>query len=80
MHRDIKSDNYLMVSKGMDAATTLRLADFGTSREIKGPETAFNHTAGLGTPVCLLSNFPPPPKSILTQPITIQKKIDLHGA
>ncbi len=60
MHRDIKSDNYLMVSKGMDAATTLRLADFGTSREIKGPETAFNHTAGRGTPVFLLPNPPPP--------------------
>eukprot|EP00005_Dracoamoeba_jomungandri_P001442 CAMPEP_0174255292 /NCGR_PEP_ID=MMETSP0439-20130205/4639_1 /TAXON_ID=0 /ORGANISM="Stereomyxa ramosa, Strain Chinc5" /LENGTH=950 /DNA_ID=CAMNT_0015337415 /DNA_START=280 /DNA_END=3132 /DNA_ORIENTATION=+ len=51
MHRDIKPDNFLVISKSLRAPVSCKVADFGTSRSIKNEYEVFNHTAGLGTPI-----------------------------
>eukprot|EP01105_Mastigella_eilhardi_P024667 TRINITY_DN6471_c0_g1_i1.p1 TRINITY_DN6471_c0_g1~~TRINITY_DN6471_c0_g1_i1.p1 ORF type:complete len:544 (-),score=98.43 TRINITY_DN6471_c0_g1_i1:107-1738(-) len=50
IHRDLKSDNLLIVSLQWDTPTTVKLTDFGASRQIAdSAEKAY--TRGVGTPI-----------------------------
>ena len=51
LHRDIKPDNFLIISLSAKAPVSCKIADFGTSRSITQAQEAFNHTAALGTPI-----------------------------
>jgi len=51
LHRDIKPDNFLIVSLSAKAPVSVKIADFGTSRSITQAQESFNHTAALGTPI-----------------------------
>jgi serine/threonine protein kinase len=50
VHRDLKSDNLLVVSTNIHAAVVCKLTDFGTSKAVS-PSAHPNLTAGIGTPV-----------------------------
>eukprot|EP01105_Mastigella_eilhardi_P026881 TRINITY_DN796_c0_g1_i5.p1 TRINITY_DN796_c0_g1~~TRINITY_DN796_c0_g1_i5.p1 ORF type:complete len:736 (-),score=177.81 TRINITY_DN796_c0_g1_i5:104-2311(-) len=50
IHRDLKTENCLVVSPTLDAPTTVKLTDFGASRKISsGAQKAY--TKGIGTPI-----------------------------
>lgn len=51
LHRDVKPDNFLVISLSTKAPVTVKIADFGTSRSITQAQEPFNHTAALGTPI-----------------------------
>jgi serine/threonine protein kinase len=51
LHRDLKPDNLLVVSKSTDPLSiTVKLADFGTSRAVS-EKLANKYTMGIGTPI-----------------------------
>jgi tRNA A-37 threonylcarbamoyl transferase component Bud32 len=51
LHRDLKPDNLLLVSKSRDpSSVTVKLADFGTSRAVS-EKMASKYTTGIGTPL-----------------------------
>eukprot|EP01105_Mastigella_eilhardi_P001641 TRINITY_DN1194_c0_g1_i2.p1 TRINITY_DN1194_c0_g1~~TRINITY_DN1194_c0_g1_i2.p1 ORF type:complete len:241 (-),score=61.34 TRINITY_DN1194_c0_g1_i2:22-744(-) len=50
IHRDLKSDNLLVCSLSLEATSTVKLTDFGTSRTI-GDNKAKTYTKGVGTPI-----------------------------
>jgi len=53
MHRDLKPDNLLVVTMDPNSKVVVKLADFGTSREISTKEMsrAKKLTGGVGTPI-----------------------------
>eukprot|EP01090_Pellita_catalonica_P004894 TRINITY_DN14702_c0_g1_i1.p1 TRINITY_DN14702_c0_g1~~TRINITY_DN14702_c0_g1_i1.p1 ORF type:complete len:221 (-),score=27.71 TRINITY_DN14702_c0_g1_i1:244-906(-) len=50
IHRDIKPDNFLVISLSSAAPVSVKITDFGTARSTTSAEEAFSHTAGVGTP------------------------------
>jgi tRNA A-37 threonylcarbamoyl transferase component Bud32 len=51
LHRDIKPDNFLVISFSAKAPVSCKIADFGTSRSMTQTREEYNHTAALGTPI-----------------------------
>ncbi|ELP85467.1 tyrosine protein kinase, putative [Entamoeba invadens IP1] len=51
LHRDIKPDNFLIVSIEMDDIVNAKLTDFGSSRNVNLLTTNMTFTKGIGTPV-----------------------------
>jgi serine/threonine protein kinase len=71
LHRDIKPDNFLIVSLSSKAPVSVKIADFGTSRSITQAQESFNHTAALGTPIYMA------PEILEHQPYSA--KIDVYS-
>ena len=51
MHRDIKPDNFLVVSLGENVDVNCKLTDFGSARNVNMLMTNMTFTKGIGTPV-----------------------------
>ena len=51
MHRDLKPDNILMVSKEVRSPVMCKISDFGTTRGVNKFAKAMNLTRGVGTPI-----------------------------
>ena len=50
LHRDIKPDNFLVVSLDMNVKVNCKLTDFGSSRNINMLMTNMTFTKGIGSP------------------------------
>eukprot|EP01105_Mastigella_eilhardi_P025393 TRINITY_DN68_c1_g1_i9.p1 TRINITY_DN68_c1_g1~~TRINITY_DN68_c1_g1_i9.p1 ORF type:complete len:1111 (+),score=210.72 TRINITY_DN68_c1_g1_i9:82-3414(+) len=51
LHRDLKSDNLLMVSLDEESSVNCKISDFGTTREVQKAADSSNMTKALGTPI-----------------------------
>eukprot|EP01087_Luapelamoeba_hula_P016538 TRINITY_DN5092_c0_g1_i1.p1 TRINITY_DN5092_c0_g1~~TRINITY_DN5092_c0_g1_i1.p1 ORF type:complete len:867 (-),score=116.54 TRINITY_DN5092_c0_g1_i1:250-2850(-) len=51
IHRDLKIDNFMLISKSGKAPVMVKIADFGTSKIVQRPWELFRHTPGVGTPI-----------------------------
>eukprot|EP01133_Synstelium_polycarpum_P012480 gene12480-14648_t len=56
MHRDLKPDNILVVSLSADAPVTVKLTDFGTSKEVTEFDIS-SYTSGIGTPIYMANEI-----------------------